>query len=299
MRRHGFLLAALACAALALLGAHDVTIAKPGGGKPKPPPSPADPAIAYAGDGGLCVMNADGSNQTVILEGDIYDSFSPCWSRDGNHIAFNRGQELWRIDVAVVDGVPQGSNATRIHEGPAYNPQWSPDGSTILFEGGSMGAAIKAVPATGGEVEDVYTPPSNCAVYFPCWSRDGTRIAFFEYQAGLGTALKVLTLGEAQDPEIVLTHDASANFRFLEWGRTDDLLVYDNGSTGDIYTLDLGSGEVTTVVEGNRRKAAMSPCWSPDDAKLVYEQSGIKVLDLSSGSTTTLAGNGRFPDWKR
>ena len=241
-------------------------------------------------------MNADGSNQTPIHETGAY-SF-PAWDPDGDHIAFNEGEELWRIDVGIVNGVPTGSNPYRLHAGPAYHAQWSPDGEWILFGPAGRGEPLQAIPAVGGTAETLYTPASNCAVYFPCWSPDGDRIAFFEYETGLGTALKILHL-ESGQVTTVLSHDPAANFRFLQWGRTDDVLVYDNGTTGDIYTLDLDTGETETVVEGNKKRAAQSPCWSPDDTKIVFSRSGIEVIELSTGDKEQLANSGRFPDWRK
>ena len=84
--------------------------------QPVPPPPPADPAIAYGsrtGKGfkvtyGLGVMNADGTNQTVIAA--ATDAPHPAWSPDGHSILYHTTTYgISRVDVSVVNGVPQAS----------------------------------------------------------------------------------------------------------------------------------------------------------------------------------------------
>jgi hypothetical protein len=92
-------------------------LAQRGGGGNKPP---ANPAIATSIDGTqdtLKVMNADGSNLTTVYNAPNVCSFSPSWSPLGAgtqinpySIAFSQCT-LRVIDVAVVNGVPQGLNA--------------------------------------------------------------------------------------------------------------------------------------------------------------------------------------------
>lgn len=87
----------------------------------------ANPAIALtmgndAGSQDLVVMNSDGTNQTVIYQADLVaqSSRSPDLNDDSTDgyqgvLAFatngvDYAQKLMLIDVAVFDGVPQGSN---------------------------------------------------------------------------------------------------------------------------------------------------------------------------------------------
>jgi hypothetical protein len=66
--------------------------------KAKPSPPAANPAIVFTAEKGwghtnLIVMDADGSNQKVILNGVSgagFGNHNPQWSLDGNRIAFGR-----------------------------------------------------------------------------------------------------------------------------------------------------------------------------------------------------------------
>src|SRR5438046_898469 len=98
----------------------------------------ADPAIAYVNNNKLMVMNTDGSNQTVIVSSTSIGA--PSWSPDAHSIVFpgiiNAVNSLWIVDVAVVNGIPTGSNLHRVTinlAGTQGSPSWSPLGDAIAF----------------------------------------------------------------------------------------------------------------------------------------------------------------------
>ncbi|MGE5327673.1 MAG: TolB family protein, partial [Deltaproteobacteria bacterium] len=70
------------------------SIARAQKGKPKPPPTISDPAIAYsyprAKQFDLMVMSADGSNPTPVVSESLTDNTAPDWSPDGTSLVFNR-----------------------------------------------------------------------------------------------------------------------------------------------------------------------------------------------------------------
>ena len=275
-----------------------------GGGKESPP---ADPAIAVRG---LTVMNDDGSNKTVVFsEGNL--PRMPSWSPGADSIAFTRSIELWRIDVAVVDGVPQGSNLTKLLD-RALDPQWSPLGNEIAFSEGFTAnppSSLFAIPASGGSPVELYAAPEGHSVRWPAWSPDGMRLAFVESDGQLAQSvttqsIKILDVALGTVVTTVFAVGAEYDIQALDWARTQDKLAFnllrrDGSEPRVVFTLDITTGELVRVTEG------LAPTWSPDDTRLAYNDSTGKVstVDLATGDITKLTKGGRgaalWPDWRR
>ncbi len=270
---------------------------KPGGGKDKPP---ADPVIAYyvtCTVSSIVVMNADGSNRADVYHGPRFGVGlrNPSWSPDGGSIALKDGSALWRVDVAVVDGEPQGSNPTRLLDYISGGPEWSPAGEgspmedMILFTGSTT---LEVIPAAGGSTQTLYTAPTGHTVRNPTWSPTGDRIAFQEWD-GDNYALKILVVGS--DVTTVLAPFAGTNC--LDWARTKDILAFHQND--EIYTLDISTKETTKIVAGKY------PSWSPDDSQLVLISTSKKTAgsivayEFATGEITKLVGGGGMPDYSR
>ena len=281
--------AALGLAALVLVAAHGWA-AK--GGKPKPPPDPADPAdpaIVYVqatrtGDL-LMVMNADGACATEIHRSSYLRA--PSWSPDGKHVTYIDDYDIWRIDVAVVSGKPQGSNRVRLVDEPhVIWPSWSPLGDRILYCTLAFGGnSIMAVPASGGTPVTLY---SGVSVGHPTWGPEGEKIAFVE-----GATIKVLDLDTTSVSTVLTLAEGARDVDRLEWARTQDVLILDEGYTDVIYTIDIATGAMDEVVGG------AGPSWSPDDEKIVYTGRGLVTYCFSTGSIEKLAKAGFHPNWRR
>lgn len=280
-----------------------------GGGKESPP---ADPAIAVKQTGTvskLMVMNDDGSNKTAVFTEVKFRVFPglPSWSPGADSIAFTRSIgsqhfELWRIDVTVVDGVPQGSNLTKLFD-DAVTHAWSPLGNEIAFAEGFTAnppSSLFAIPAGGGTPGELYSAPEGHVVFWPAWSPDGTRLAFVELDAERAKSIRILDLAWGTVVTTGFALGAEYDIDFLDWARTQDKLAFnvtrrDGSEPRVVFTLDITTGELVRVAEGR------APTWSPDDTRLAYndKHGNLVSVDLATGDITKISKSAGRPDWRR
>jgi len=290
---------------------------KDGGEEP-----PADPAIAFIqkvkkGGEKIMVMNADGSNQAVISqEENLRIVGSPSWSPDGNSIAWCGytyipdvpGQDygVWRIDIEIVDGVPQGSNLQQLvsesEEGSFYRAAWSPLGNEIayfvrLYDPNAF--KIDAVPAAGGTPYNIYTAPEGQGLDLGLtWSSDGTRLAIEGGEIAAGVEGMSVMIIERATGVVMQTLLTGLDVAELDWARQgSDILAFHKD--GMIYTVDIDTETVVPITEG------CCASWSPDNSKMVYKQpaskpntKNISIYEFSTGNINGLA-HGTRPDWRR
>ena len=154
-------------------GANEVQLTSDSSAHDYPRWSPDGSRIAYTKDQSTWVMNADGSNQHLLLASSFTDAVS--WSPDGNQIAFG-GMEVF---VMNADGSHyHGLTYTPDHYSTA--PVWSPDGTRIAFITSRDSAAtdIYMMNADGTNQTALTHSPYGVANEQIAWSPDGTRLAF-------------------------------------------------------------------------------------------------------------------------
>lgn len=160
--------------------------------------SPNGTRIAYYGaiggvevEGGLFVMDADGSNPTKIAQEDVL----PTWSPDGSRIAYvctwDEPGLSDRYAICLVD--PDGSDLSRIAASGWLidsEPLWSPDGTRLAFSrlGPDASAPTKmkwdvyTVNMDGSGLTNLSQDPSSASR--PAWSQDGRWIAYEAWRDG-------------------------------------------------------------------------------------------------------------------
>jgi dipeptidyl aminopeptidase/acylaminoacyl peptidase len=175
---------------------------------------------------------------------------------------------LWRATPGGSDAA--GRDARPLTRGEAdAAPAWSPDGTRIAFLRADGGPAqLWLLAADGGEPEQLTSLPLGAGA--PVWSPDGTRIAF----------------GAPVDPRAVPGEDDAARARRAAGPVVTTRLDYKADGSGllrtirkHLHVLDLGSGAVTQVTEGDWH--AGDPVWSPDSAKLAFGAATAADRDLS------------------
>lgn len=133
----------------------------------------------------LWLMNADGSNQLMLLGEDSFSENFPSFSPDGSQVVFTRCTlpdghcAIYRIGV-------NGSNLTALTQydpNPDINdfvPRYSPNGSSIAFLSTTRGGVIVGIylmNADGSNIRQL--TPSAIEGVNPDWSPDGTTIVFW------------------------------------------------------------------------------------------------------------------------
>jgi Tol biopolymer transport system component/preprotein translocase subunit YajC len=149
--------------------------------------SPDGTRIAFSsrrdqGNGGIWVMNSDGTDPTQITsEGET----APAWSPDGQKLAFKRmrvgdrgdGTTGSFTDIIVMNA--DGTDPVRIFStiiSCAMYLEWSPDGSTIAFDGCDYDWSIQLIHPDGTGLTQLLARRHNNE--HPTWSPEGRRIAF-------------------------------------------------------------------------------------------------------------------------
>ena len=298
--------------------------------KPSPPPQPAaDPAIAYIGyrswaHTDLMVMNADGTNEKILLSRDTGGYFSPAWSPDSNRIAYC-GNVPGGYGIYMMN--KDGSNQCRVVSMAqdcmtAGDPSWSPDGSKILYmdtvfeptqntELFLVDAACNDADPNPSKTNLTNTPDLH--EYDPDWSADGTRIATNAADSSTWWDLYLYELEQTSEPPswTVRTRvNLTAGTQFSgnccmrpNWpNSSDDKLVIDHYATGDIYIVDVLNPyfpEFTNITK-TLEIPENFPAWSPDDSQIVFSRDReIWVMNPDGSNAKKLAAPSKTDRWTR
>ena len=163
--------------------------------------SPDGKRIAFSANGGIWIVNNDGTNPNLMTIGG--SDLSPTWSPDGTKIAFSSSQTgLSQIFVMDQDG----QNVTNISNSTFSDsqPSWSPDGMRIAFV--RSPGKIFAMNANGMAQTQVTLGAGTDE--HPSYSPDSSMIAFSTNRDGNFEIYKIPAVGGVA---VRLTNDPASD----------------------------------------------------------------------------------------
>lgn len=216
---------------------------------------------------GLWMMNADGSNQRLILRGfEIYAA----WSPDRLWIAYHQGGQIYKIPV-VGDSLDN-SRIKQLTVGRGnFFPAWSPDVQWIAYDSdentGNRSHYIWIMKSDGSQKRRIAYEPTMGEIRTPNWSPDGKKIAHLRYLVGTFSS-EIFSMDTNGENSIRLT-DNNATDRHPKYSPDGTKIVFQSqpyGSVPQICVMD---------ADGNNPKMLTTtggeyPSWSPDGKKIVY-----------------------------
>jgi len=243
---------------------------------------------ATVGQGGIFVMDADGSNQLRLVTG-IGDALAPVWSRDGCRIVFRRGNHnagegFIRTSIYVMNA--DGSNQ-RLLVGDVdagleedLRSYFAPDGARIVFV--SQSNDIMVINSDGSGVRKL---TDGLYAFQPSWSPDGSKILFGS--AGRPPRIRVANADGAGLQDIGSGTDA-------QWSPDGSRITFVSAERGhsDIAVMS-SDGRHVRVLTGSSGYARL-PSWSPDGSRIAFQTMRqddvlLEVMDADGTRRTTLA----------
>ena len=288
--------------------------------EPRPAPA-ASGALAYALDGDIYVADPDGSNATRIADGrpaedcvgfsGEYWAEGPIWSPDGRYLAYRRytdcsSSELAR-DVVITDAE---GNVLATFPSGGWQIAWSPDSTRVavwdvVFE--TIGVyGLDGARQTQLTMPSGWTPSGD---HDPVWMPDGTSLMVDNVEVPLdgGTPRHLPWGPEAYSPDG--SHVAYVTHRSLTvarsdgseprevfgdwtgdptWSATGDRIAFTTHGRGpawssaELRVLDVATGSVTLLTEGERASMLWVIGFSPQGDRILFSRTEDRGAGESS-----------------
>ena len=227
------------------------------------------------------VVDADGTNLTILDPSPRRYDRDPSWSSDGGTIVFQSSTVRRHAKIQTI--APDGTDRTVIYEGrhlglDIVRPVWSPDDTMIAFcvqPSLSIKSQIFTMNADGSSVTNISGTDHRSDCY-PDWSPDGTRIAF-----------------EANGNVITMNVDGSGRTVVCpgyrpSWSPDGQMIAFERGHYYDrrIFVADADGSNVEQLT-GSSRPIEQQAAFSPDGTMVAFTRR--KYPDYVDIFTVTLA----------
>jgi hypothetical protein len=317
----------------------------------KAPPAYANPAFTfqdYFTQGnrtipGIFVMDVSGANKTKVFASYTNQLINtpdfPAWSGNGTQLCFTlNSADLYTLNIAIVNGVPVGTNANKIGDGIAASGsykqgKWRPGQNQIACVWKKTGDPDKIylLPSAGGSASVLYTAASTDWLIENdiAFKSDGSNLAFSERQISTGFVfLKVFDLSSSQ---LIKSIDLSQyrSIREIDWAKTPgsnivaittvpncDGTTIGNNGMHQLQTVDVSSASPSLTL---LRNDVGNISWSPNDSQITTHAGlgrscnpatgccfsqyfDFGIITLATQAYTIPGNNTNYrnrPDWKR
>jgi Tol biopolymer transport system component len=244
----------------------------------------------------IWVMNANGSNQHLVLAETNYSENRPSFSPDGSKIVFGRCKLLvldgdtCAIYTIGVNGVGLTPITSFLLDTTQRSPMFSPDGTKIAFirsndtAAGFLGVTY-LVNADGSNLHRI-TPPEPCFIR-PDWSPDGTTLTAFTHFCNPQPE-EIAVINSDGSGLKYLTHNGMDYFggphdRTPSFSPDGNFIVFERNapdfSSSAIYVMKLdGSGEKLVT--------AVHPSGHPKPHRSLLYETASRLTKVEEGGST-------------
>jgi Tol biopolymer transport system component len=225
----------------------------------------------------IMLMNADGTNKSILFGDSVKSALAPVWSPLGDKIAFGFGRYFQSLqgpaigDIAIID--KDGTHLRVLTDGRGnYGfPSWSPNGEKIVFRAASD--SVKGLQIIDVQSGKITLLTNDSQDNFPSWSPKGDLIAFTSKKDSNfdiyiikpdGSGLKRLTSDPGNDAHNIWSPDGKwIVFSSGKTGFKDESALHPRNPQpyGEICVIRADGSDFRVLTDNQYEEA--TPAWMP------------------------------------